>query len=63
MSIVIDSNLEGKIYDNECTSGEKLYSLANIAERMRCLIECFVLELWMNKLLLFSRRGNPVSFL
>ena len=47
VSIVINSDLEGKIYDNGCTSGEKIYSLANIAERMRCLSECFVLELWV----------------
>jgi hypothetical protein len=45
VSVVIDSNLEGKIYDNGCTSGEKIYSIVNLAERMRSLTECFVLEL------------------
>jgi hypothetical protein len=49
VSVVIDCDLEGKIYDNGCTSGEKIYSVANIAERMRSLTECFVLELWVNK--------------
>ena len=49
VSIVIDSNLMGRIYDNGCTSGEKIYSISNIAERMRSLTECFVLELWVNK--------------
>ena len=49
VSIVIDSNLMGRIYDNGCTSGEKIYSVSNIAERMRSLTECFVFELWVNK--------------
>ena len=49
VSVVIDSDLEGTIYDNGCTSGEKIYSVANIAERMRSLTECYVLELWVQK--------------
>jgi hypothetical protein len=46
VSVVIDSNCDGVIYDNGCTSGEKVYSVLNIAERMRSLSECYVLELW-----------------
>jgi hypothetical protein len=46
VSVVVDEKSEGKIYDNGCTSGEKIYSVLNVAERMRSITECFVLDLY-----------------
>ena len=45
VSVVVDDNFEGVIYDNGCTYGDKVLTVLNLAERMRTLTECFVLEL------------------
>lgn len=46
VSVVVDDKSEGLIYDNGCTSGEKIYSVLNVAERMRSISDCFVLDLY-----------------
>lgn len=46
VSVEMFNSLEGTIYDNGCTSGEKVYSVQNIAERMRSLNACFYFELY-----------------
>ena len=46
VSVVVDEKSEGRIYDNGCTSGEKMYSVFNVVERMRSIPEYFVLDLY-----------------
>ena len=46
VSVVVDEESEGRIYDNGCTSGEKMYSVFNVVERMRSIPEYFVLDLY-----------------
>ena len=47
VSVVVNVNSEGKIFDNGCTSGEKVYSVQNVAERMRSLNDCFYVDLFV----------------
>ena len=45
VSVVVDDKFNGVIYDNECTYGDKVLSVLNLAERMRTLTGCFVVDL------------------
>lgn len=45
VSVVVDDKFNGVIYDNGCTYGDKVLSVLNLAERMRTLAECFVVDL------------------
>lgn len=46
VSVVVDDKFNGVIYDNGCTYGDKALTVLNLAERMRTLTECFVVELY-----------------
>lgn len=46
VGVDIDSNMQGTIYDNGCLGGEKIFSIQNLATRMRCMNQCFVMDIY-----------------
>ena len=50
IGVTVDNEWQGTIYDNGCKlTGQKVLSPQNLAERMHCIHECYVLELFVSK--------------
>lgn len=49
IGVVVDENMVGTIYDNGCSKGEKVFSLENLAIRMRWMNQCFFMDLRTGK--------------
>lgn len=50
IGVTVDDHWQGKIYDNGCKpTGEKVLSIQHLADRMRSLNECYVMELYVCK--------------
>ena len=49
IGVDVDDNMNGTIYDNGCTAGEKFFSIQNLATRMRWMNQCFLMDLYVIK--------------
>ena len=49
IGVDVDTNMNGTIYDNGCTAGEKNFSIQNLATRMRWMNQCFLMDLYVIK--------------
>lgn len=46
IGVEVDDNMQGYIYDNGCVSGKKVFSIDNLATRMRCINSIFIMEFY-----------------
>ena len=46
VGVDIDENMQGTIYDNGCIGGEKIFSIQNLATRMRWMNNCFLMDIY-----------------
>jgi hypothetical protein len=49
IGVDIDDNMQGTIYDNGCTKGEKFFTIQNLATRMRWMNQCYLMDLFIVK--------------
>ena len=49
IGVDVDDNMNGIIYDNGCTAGEKFFSIQNLATRMRWMNQGFLMDLYVIK--------------
>ena len=49
IGVDVDTNMNGTIYDIGCTAGEKIFSIQNLATRMRWMNQCFLMDLYVIK--------------
>ena len=47
IGVLVNDDMSGTIYDNGCTTGEKFLSIMNLATRMQCMTECFLLDIFI----------------
>ena len=49
IGVDVDDHMNGTIYDNGCIGGEKIFSIQNLATRMRWMNQCFLMDLYVMK--------------
>lgn len=47
IGVMVNDDMSGTIYDNGCVTGEKFLSIINLATRMQCMTECFLLDIFV----------------
>ena len=46
VGVEVDDNMNVTIYDNGCAGGLRPFSIDNLVSRMRCINECYLLDLY-----------------
>lgn len=46
VGVDVDEHMNGTIYDNGCVGGEKVFSIQNLATRMRWMNQCFLMDIY-----------------
>jgi hypothetical protein len=47
IGVFVNDDFTGTIYDNGCVNGEKYFSIQNLATRMRCVNDCYFLDVFI----------------